>query len=161
VSTEPESGSEFLADYLSDRDHPCPGCGYNLRGLPDPVCPECRQELELTIGLAEPRMGALLLSIGSLIAGAGAAGALMVSVLIISIVEKGFPNGRHAMLVIFAIPGACLITCGLPALYLSRRKGRVWFRKLPDERRRLAMVIALLLPPVWLGVFLWAVLSAF
>jgi hypothetical protein len=27
--------------YLADNDFPCPICGYNMRGLPSPHCPEC------------------------------------------------------------------------------------------------------------------------
>jgi predicted Zn-ribbon and HTH transcriptional regulator len=27
--------------YLAEHDVECPACGYNLRGLPDDVCPEC------------------------------------------------------------------------------------------------------------------------
>ncbi len=30
-----------LRDFLAGRDVPCPACGYNLRGLAAPVCPEC------------------------------------------------------------------------------------------------------------------------
>jgi hypothetical protein len=30
-----------LRDNLADRDSPCPGCGYSLRGLTGDTCPEC------------------------------------------------------------------------------------------------------------------------
>ncbi len=40
---------KFLREYLSDRDVPCPSCGYNLRGLWASQCPECRQPIELEI----------------------------------------------------------------------------------------------------------------
>jgi hypothetical protein len=30
-----------LIRLLLERDIPCPGCGYNLRGLESPTCPEC------------------------------------------------------------------------------------------------------------------------
>ncbi|MEL6499418.1 MAG: hypothetical protein AAGJ54_10910 [Planctomycetota bacterium] len=41
--------TEQLRAYLADCDVPCPGCGYNLRGVTEPVCPEC--EFGLTLEL--------------------------------------------------------------------------------------------------------------
>jgi hypothetical protein len=37
-----ESTTGDLIAYLSDNDGHCIRCGYNLRGLPEPRCPECR-----------------------------------------------------------------------------------------------------------------------
>lgn len=34
-----------LIGYLNGRDVPCPGCGYNLRGLRVTSCPECDEPL--------------------------------------------------------------------------------------------------------------------
>lgn len=34
-----------LADWLRERDCPCPGCGYNLRNLRAQQCPECARGL--------------------------------------------------------------------------------------------------------------------
>ncbi|MEM9373862.1 MAG: hypothetical protein AAGA55_09475 [Planctomycetota bacterium] len=36
-----------LIGYLNGRDVPCPGCGYNLRGLRDTACPECDEPLSI------------------------------------------------------------------------------------------------------------------
>ncbi len=113
--------NEGLRQHLADRDLPCPGCGYNLRGLPDPVCPECRQELQLTVGLVEPRLGALIAGVGSLCAGAGAAGALLVTILIISgFFRGGIPNRTHEQILLIWLPLACLVSCGLFAVRLVR-----------------------------------------
>ena len=49
----PESA---LAVYLANRDEPCPACNYNVRGLTNPWCPECGQELRLQLALAHPRL---------------------------------------------------------------------------------------------------------
>lgn len=35
------SEAESLIEYLATHDAPCPGCGYNLRGLKANECPEC------------------------------------------------------------------------------------------------------------------------
>lgn len=36
-----------LIAYLKDHDSPCPGCGYNLRGVEAEVCPECGRAIRL------------------------------------------------------------------------------------------------------------------
>ena len=41
------SDADQLKAYLADRDVPCPGCGYNLRGVAEPVCPECGIPLDV------------------------------------------------------------------------------------------------------------------
>lgn len=40
----------MLLEFLRDHDASCPVCGYNLRALTRPVCPECAQDLVLTVG---------------------------------------------------------------------------------------------------------------
>ena len=47
--------SDLLLAYVRDRDVTCPQCGYNLRNLSSPVCPECRQDLKLTVGVEKVR----------------------------------------------------------------------------------------------------------
>lgn len=41
-----------LREYLAAHDAPCPGCGYNLRGVTAAACPECGRELD--VGLIRP-----------------------------------------------------------------------------------------------------------
>lgn len=41
--------AEFLRAYLADRDVPCAGCGFNLRGLGGHACPECGMALRLDV----------------------------------------------------------------------------------------------------------------
>ena len=41
------SDTDPLITYLATHDAPCPGCGYNLRGLRSGVCPECGKQLTL------------------------------------------------------------------------------------------------------------------
>lgn len=54
------SDDERLLEFLRDRDAACPRCGYNLRGLSEPRCPECAERLELRVGLSTPRFGWLV-----------------------------------------------------------------------------------------------------
>ncbi|MDY7107684.1 MAG: hypothetical protein SYC29_03515 [Planctomycetota bacterium] len=53
---EPPDDDEtrMLLAFVHDRDATCPACGYNLRNLTRPICPECRQELILSVGLRKP-----------------------------------------------------------------------------------------------------------
>ena len=55
VAAEPlMSEDQHLLAYVRDRDVSCPLCGYNLRGLTVPRCPECGNAFRLSVGLAEP-----------------------------------------------------------------------------------------------------------
>ncbi len=51
MSLEHPAPPNPLALFLTEHDVPCPNpkCGFNLRGLKDATCPECREPLSLTI----------------------------------------------------------------------------------------------------------------
>lgn len=55
--------TRLLLEFLRDRDADCPACGYNLRNLTRPVCPECRETLALTVGYQKPRIGLFVATI--------------------------------------------------------------------------------------------------
>jgi hypothetical protein len=67
---EPRPQSDVVA-FLAHRDHPCPGCQYNLRGITVNRCPECNQLLKLQVGLVEPKVGALIAGTAGLCGGLG------------------------------------------------------------------------------------------
>ena len=77
ASPAAEDESRLLAQFLSTRDVPCPGCGYNLRHLASARCPECAEEIRLGVHLAEPRQGLLIAGLIGLSAGAGLPGLLL------------------------------------------------------------------------------------
>lgn len=52
-----KSPEKMLLDFLSENDASCPVCRYNLKGLTRPICPECRQDLILTVGVTRLRLG--------------------------------------------------------------------------------------------------------
>ena len=62
-----------LLDFVATRDMACPACGYNLRMLNTPSCPECGLPLKLTVGSDEPfkRAWAIALCLNAMIAGVG------------------------------------------------------------------------------------------
>ena len=53
----------MLLDFLREHDAACPVCGYNLRALTQPVCPECRHELVLAVGVRRLGLGWLFVAI--------------------------------------------------------------------------------------------------
>ena len=53
----------MLLDFLRDHEAACPVCGYNLKALTRPVCPECGQDLMLTVGAARVRLGWLMVAV--------------------------------------------------------------------------------------------------
>lgn len=53
----------MLLDFLRKHDAACPVCGYNLKALTRPICPECRQDLVLTVGVARLRLGWLFVAL--------------------------------------------------------------------------------------------------
>jgi len=54
---------EMLLDFLREHDAECPVCGYNLKALTRPLCPECGQELTLTVGAKRLRLAWLLIAL--------------------------------------------------------------------------------------------------
>jgi hypothetical protein len=44
-----KSDDDALIHWLADRDVPCPLCNYNLRALTTPRCPECGNDLRLSV----------------------------------------------------------------------------------------------------------------
>lgn len=53
----------WLLGFVKDRHVPCPRCGYDLRNLESPRCPECGEPLCLRVGLSTPRFGWLLIAV--------------------------------------------------------------------------------------------------
>ncbi len=47
---QPNDADGLLLDFVRDRDVACPRCGYNVRNLTKPVCPECEEPLVLKVG---------------------------------------------------------------------------------------------------------------
>lgn len=78
----PVGERDFLRAFLADQSAECPGCKYDLRGLMGKQCPECNQELQLRVGLVEPKMRLWLTGLVVLAAGVGFSGLLLLYLLV-------------------------------------------------------------------------------
>lgn len=127
---------EAVRAYVAERDVPCPGCGYNLRGLTGERCPECNEALEVRIGLAEPRMGAFIACVVGLAVGAGAAGLWELGALVMCL-RLGWPGGREVFW-IMGYPPLMLMLEGAALWWLVSAAGRRWLRSRPPGGARAA-----------------------
>lgn len=131
-----ESDSDMLRSYLAERDCACPGCGYNVRGLPSGRCPECNQVLVLLVGLAEPRMGLFLAAVIGAAAGLGLNGLLLLYA-VVAIARFGM-GGFFNYFIVHNAAGA--VAQGLMLCLLLARGPRIrrWGRGL-----RVALAVAM------------------
>jgi hypothetical protein len=87
------SDEQWLAEFLRDRDTPCPACTYNLRGLTSGRCPECGQALRLAVNLAEPYLKAWV----TLLAAACACGGMGLFFALAILRAGGPPRSERAL----------------------------------------------------------------
>jgi hypothetical protein len=55
--------ADRLRDFLTNRNVPCPVCGYNLRELKSDRCPECGAALVIQVGSPQARIGLFLITV--------------------------------------------------------------------------------------------------
>ena len=130
----------------------CPGCGYNLRGLTTAHCPECRRAIELRVGLTEPRLGMYLAGVTGLLGGAALAAIFLFVVVLISIIDKGWPTGREAIPLLW-VPAAMTTVESFFAAMALRTRSRVWFRGLTRGGRTRAVMGCWLLTAGFVALF--------
>lgn len=137
-----------LLEFLRDRDVPCPLCGYNLRNLTRPECPECRQDLSLTVGVERPRIDLLIATITPCTF-SGIAAALLLIPITLSLIMGGGPPPWF----VYATDGFGWLS-GLAALVLLKR--RFAFIRLPRRTQILcaaatwAVHVAAFIALMWL-----------
>ena len=102
---EPHASSDvrLLTEFLATRSATCPLCGYNLRGLTSPRCPECGRRLRLSVGLTEPYLGAWVLLAAATCAAAGTGVFFTLMVL-----TNGWPTGGGSEMERFFLSAALL-----------------------------------------------------
>lgn len=118
-----------LLAHLADHDAECPVCGYGLRGIAAPVCPECAAPLHLTVASDRTGLGPWLVAV---IACALALGFDAVAMMLIAV------GGTAAYLSTGVLPlqpvvmggffGAFALASGI-ALGIVIRSRRSWARR--------------------------------
>ncbi len=129
------ANNDMLQVFLAEQDVPCPNCSYNLRGLKDGVCPECRQQLTLNVALQQPVLKEWLATIIPLWIVGGGAALAMVIVFIIAGDDiyrefaRMFRDQRPRSWMIMGILYPMIIAAILApaAVWLTKAKGRKWF----------------------------------
>lgn len=155
----PRDQQAIFRAYVADHDTPCPGCGYNLRGLSSPRCPECNEDLTLDLKLAEPRLSSWLAAVAGAFAGVVGGGSLLIAMLILSIGEGPPPLTGWAAWLFVYLPTGAVVSCGLVGWRLLRRKSRRWFRALGRCGRAGVILGCWALTLSWFVAMLGAVVS--
>ncbi len=117
-----------LLDFLRGRDVPCPLCGHNLRDLTRPLCPECCQELLLTVGVTRPRFLWFLLAVIPCAFAGIAAGLLLIPMIVQPVMGGGPPQPQ-----IFALDALGWLSA-LGGLVLVRYRF-AFLRQTPNRQR--------------------------
>jgi DNA-directed RNA polymerase subunit RPC12/RpoP len=129
--TPGEPNNDWLRPFLAGRDVACPVCGYNLRDLPGSRCPECGDEIVLTVKMAEPMQKLLIAGLVGLSAGAGFNVGILVY-LGIQIILRGGPMGTEDQQVLeFSIGGVIVMGAALTLWFRFWRR----IRRMPDSGR--------------------------
>jgi hypothetical protein len=144
-----------LAAYLADRDYPCPGCGYNLRGLKVRYCPECRQELQLQVGLVDAGLGRVIGAASGFLG--GACGAVMCLILAVAVLITQGPPSRKEVFAVFGIPIIMAGMQGVLTIALMSRAGRQLIRELRPAKVCVLGCVGWLITILFVGWFLWLV----
>lgn len=143
-----------LAAFLATRDEPCPGCGYNLRGLTGTSCPECKQHLMLHVGLTEPDIGRWLACFVPLMMVGGTFVVVLLVALAISFMT-GLPSqSEWRLFILYPVLIAGLFVPPTTSLMTSR--GRLWLRRKGKTEAR--WIVAACVGVSVLAVVTWTVL---
>ncbi len=131
---EPSESVDLLLEFLRERDVPCPVCGYNLRNLTRPQCPECRKELALAVGLKKPRIGWFLVTITPGLFSGIAAALMLMPIMIVPLLGGGLAPWR------FVAVDAFGWFSGLAALVIVRFRHP--FLRQPQPTQRMWAAVA-------------------
>lgn len=138
----------LLEQYLSQRDVACPGCSYNLRELKSDRCPECGDELELSLKLVEPRQAPLITGLVGLSSGAGLGGLLLIYAALVALSR---PMGSR-WLTEFAVVNGGGFVAHAAALWLWLRYWHA-IRRMDPVRRRLLVCVCWAMPLTFIVIF--------
>lgn len=124
----------LLRSYLSHHDTPCPGCGYNLRGLGQGSCPECGDSISLAVTNYPSRSGGY---------SAGLVGMTLSSLLAVFFAAENV-TAAPLVSVLSAFVAAWFIRAAL-----RWRRNRASFAGLPRHKKQERVVVC------WIGVIVF------
>ena len=147
----PGDQTELLLRFLNERNHPCPKCDYDLCNLTRPVCPECGEELALSVGRRNTNYELLILTLAP-----GIFSGITAGLLLIPFTYFGLILSRGVLLPMLFADFFGLFS-GFSMLMLFRRRRA--FMKLPRRRQlhcvagvwliHIAAFVALLISMPW------------
>ena len=143
-----KGAEELLLEFLREHEAPCPVCGYNLKALTRPVCPECGQELVLAVGAARLRFGWLFAAVAPGFFSGIAAIFVLVPIVVITAIGNIKPPLRIIAVDAF---GWC---SGILAIVLAANRLR--FTAQPLARQRWQALAIWLAHVAALGLFIMA-----
>ena len=152
--TVPAAGGrarEMLLEFLREQEAPCPVCGYNLKALTRPVCPECGLELVLAVGAARLRFGWLFAAVAPGFFSGIAAVFVLVPIVVITAIGKIKPPLRIIAVDAF---GWC---SGVLAFLLAANRLR--FTAQPIARQRWQVIAIWLAHVAALALFIMAAMG--
>ena len=122
---DPASEADLLIAFLRERDETCPRCGYNLRNLTLPRCPECEEPLVLAVKAQELNLVPYVTTLAPGIF----CGLLLLVFIIMMMVGGGVPGalpfGVCLFLVFLAVSGgASLVLVGNSRGFLRLKQNR-------------------------------------
>jgi len=143
----PLDPAALLVDFLRERDQTCPRCGYNLRNLTTPVCPECEEPLVLAVKAEHLNLIPYVVTLAPGIF----SGLLLVLFFLVKILADGSLDGMPF--------GACMffLFLGLSGLAsaLLVVHGRRFLRLRPERQGGLALVTWLVHIAVFAAMIVW------
>ncbi|MGH7133503.1 MAG: hypothetical protein ACREJO_16355 [Phycisphaerales bacterium] len=113
-----------LVRWLAERSAECPVCGYNVRGLRTPQCPECAAPLELTLRSPNQGIGPWALAMVSLSAAAGFDLVLTACFAVVCVLHGLPPMYIMLRMLVLAVLG---VACAVAMVVLISRRKR-WMR---------------------------------
>jgi hypothetical protein len=109
----------LLLEFTRARWVPCPRCGYDLRDLQTPKCPECGEVLELKVGSPRVRFGWLLLAcVPGCFSGIAA---LFVLVPVYATIASNTPLGRGVPVPIMCADGFGFLSAAAVGIFYRKR----------------------------------------
>ncbi len=150
------SEAELLHAWLSSRDVPCPVCGYSLRSIESPTCPECGAQLDVRVGSTDLRIGLWLACVISQSLALGFVG-LFTILVIVPAYFGGLPFSIWVHGVLVAITTVMTVGYMLALWHLLRRRKKFWSK--PRQAQKVSVVLYVLAgsAPVTIPIAIWFV----